>query len=102
MPNTDQNDMDTRNAFRYAERMPQLVTRMDEELASLVDGLIADGVADSRSDAVRKGLRTLIDKHESQRTARAIVQGYTRMPQTEDELGSEDARAIEMINEEPW
>lgn len=40
--------------------MTQLVTRVDEDLASRVDELVAEGVVESRSDAVRRGLRVLI------------------------------------------
>jgi Arc/MetJ-type ribon-helix-helix transcriptional regulator len=82
--------------------MAQLVTRVDEDLASLVDELIAEGVAESRSDAVRQGLRVLIDQHRRRRTAEAIIRGYEQHPQTEDEIGWSDEATVRMIMDEPW
>jgi Arc/MetJ-type ribon-helix-helix transcriptional regulator len=82
--------------------MTQLVTRIDENLASLVDELVAGGVVESRSDAVRRGLLTLIDQHRRGQTAEAIIRGYRARPQTDDELGWADESTIRMIGEEPW
>ena len=82
--------------------MAQLVTRIDEDLASHVDELVAEGVVESRSDAVRRGLRVLIDQHRRRRTAEAIVRGYQERPQTEEEVGWADEATIRMIGEERW
>ena len=51
--------------------MTQLVTRIDNDLTQSIDQLIADGVAESRSDAVRKGLQALIEQTRRRRTAEA-------------------------------
>ena len=67
-----------------------------------IDELIADGIVESRSDAVRRGLAALIDQHRRHRTAEAIVNGYRTQPQTEHELGWADQATIRMIAEEPW
>ena len=45
-------------ALRYAECMTQLVARIDADLAKSIDQLVAEGVVESRSDAVRKGLHS--------------------------------------------
>ena len=82
--------------------MAQLVTRIDEHLASLVDEMIAEGVVESRSDAVRRGLRALIDQHRRRRVAEAIVRGYRDLPQSEDEVAWADEATVRMIGEEPW
>jgi len=82
--------------------MTQLVTRIDDELAALIDQLIAEGAVESRSDAVRRGLHTLIDQYRRSQTAQAIVSGYLALPQSDDEGGWTDAAAIAMIEEEPW
>ncbi|MDQ3671203.1 MAG: hypothetical protein M3364_02015 [Actinomycetota bacterium] len=34
--------------------------------------------------------------------AEAIVEGYRRQPQTDEEVGWSDQAAIRMIKEEPW
>jgi Arc/MetJ-type ribon-helix-helix transcriptional regulator len=82
--------------------MTQLVTRIDAELARSIDRLIADGVAESRSDAVRKGLRALIEQTRRRRTADAIIAGYTNHPQNDEEVAWADEATLRMIAEEPW
>jgi Arc/MetJ-type ribon-helix-helix transcriptional regulator len=91
-----------RIAERYAQRMPQLVTRVDATLIDGVDELIAAGVVATRSDAVRLGLQRLIDRHRRDEIGRQIVEGYERIPETEEELAWADASAKAMIEEEPW
>ena len=82
--------------------MTQLVTRVDEDLAALVDELVAEGVVASHSDAVRRGLRVLIDQHQRRRTAEAIIRGYEQRPQTDNESGWPDESTVRMIKDEPW
>ncbi|MFV1989035.1 MAG: ribbon-helix-helix domain-containing protein [Gemmatimonadota bacterium] len=82
--------------------MAQLVTRIDADLASHVDELVAEGVFESRSDAVRRGLRALIDDHRRRQTAEAIIRGYADTPQTEEEVGWTDEATRRMISDDPW
>lgn len=82
--------------------MTQLVTRIDDDLALLIDELIVEGIVDSRSDAVRRGLRALIDHHRRRRTAEAIVSGYRDQPQTDEEVGWADEATVRLIGDEPW
>ncbi|HUG64593.1 MAG TPA: ribbon-helix-helix domain-containing protein [Gaiellaceae bacterium] len=82
--------------------MSQLVTRIDDDLARALDALVAEGVVESRSEAVRTALRELIDRHRRRQRAEADVAAYTRMPQTDDELWGIDEATRRMIEEEPW
>lgn len=82
--------------------MAQFVTRVDDSLAREVDRLVAEGVVDSRSAAVRLGLEGLIDRHRRLRVGRAIADGYLRKPQTESEVGWADEATRQMIADEPW
>jgi len=82
--------------------MTQLVTRIDENLASDVDRLVSLGIVDSRSDAVRQGLRSLIDAHRRSATADAIIVGYRDTPQSHEETAWTDEATRQMIAEEPW
>ncbi len=82
--------------------MTQLVTRVDPELVDGIDELIAEGVVESRSDAVRQGLRTLIEQTRRRRTAAAIITGYTHQPQTDHEVAWADEATVQMITDEPW
>jgi Arc/MetJ-type ribon-helix-helix transcriptional regulator len=80
----------------------QLVTRIPDGLAAEVDSLVEEGVVASRSEAVRLGLERLVDRERRRRIGQAIVDGYTRQPQTEDELLWTDEDTRRMIEEEPW
>jgi Arc/MetJ-type ribon-helix-helix transcriptional regulator len=82
--------------------MAQLVTRIDEGLADDIDRLIAEGVVESRSDAVRKGLHALIEQTRRRRTAEAIIAGYMDQPQTDDDVPWADRATVQMIADEPW
>lgn len=82
--------------------MAQLVTRIDDDLATAVDELVAAGVVSSRSEAVRLGLQQLIDRHRRQQIGAQIVAGYRAKPQQEPEVGWADEATVRMIVEEPW
>lgn len=82
--------------------MAQLVTRITSDLEQEIDSLIAAGVVESRSDAVRRGLEILIDRHRRRVIADQIIAGYSKKPQLEAEFGWADAAALRMIGEEPW
>jgi Arc/MetJ-type ribon-helix-helix transcriptional regulator len=82
--------------------MAQFVTRLDDDLVAAVDALVAEGAADSRSDAVRLALRELIDRHRRAKVGTAIVEGYRRLPQADDDATWSDDATARMIAEEPW
>ena len=82
--------------------MTQFVTRLDEGLADEVDALIEAGVVPSRSEAVRLGLRTLVEAQRRRRTGRQVVEGYRSQPQTNDETAGRDQANRALIAEEPW
>lgn len=82
--------------------MTQIVTRVDDELAAAVDALVTEGVVASRSEAVRIGLTTLVERARRDAVGQAIVEGYRRMPQTDAEVGWADSGTRQMITDEPW
>jgi Arc/MetJ-type ribon-helix-helix transcriptional regulator len=82
--------------------MTQLVTRIDDDLAAAVDGLVAAGVVRSRSDAVRMGLKGLVDRYRRDHVGSRIVEGYRARPQEDREVGWADEATVRMIGEEPW
>ena len=82
--------------------MAQLVTRLDNELLSQVDSLVVEGVVANRSEAVRLGLKTLVDLHHRRLTGQQIAQAYRRQPQTDPELAGLDESTRALIEEEPW
>lgn len=82
--------------------MTQLVTRVDDELAAAVDQLVEAGIVGSRSEAVRLGLKALVDRHRRDQIGRRIAEGYRAQPQTEADVGWVDDATVRMIAEEPW
>ncbi|MCE2528772.1 MAG: ribbon-helix-helix protein, CopG family [Acidimicrobiia bacterium] len=80
----------------------RLVVFVDDKLVRQVDRLVDRGVVASRSDAVRRGLRILVDLDHRCSVVAAIVDGYRRQPQTEDEAGWSDQMARAMIATAPW
>lgn len=82
--------------------MPQLVTRVDADLAAAVDELVASGAVTSRSEAVRVALEQLVDRHRRRSLGEQIVSGYAAMPQTDTEVGWADEASERMIADEPW
>ena len=50
---------------------------------------------------IRKAIETYLDD-ERQRITREIIEGYERMPPTEEEMAIAEASAWEAVEEEPW
>lgn len=63
---------------------------------------MAEGVVQSRSDAVRIGLEWLVERHRRGRIGSAIAERHRRQPQTEEELAGIDEATRALIEEEPW
>ncbi len=82
--------------------MPQLVTRVNEELLAEIDRLIEEGVFQSRSAAVRQGLELLIRTHRRPSIGKQISGGYRRTPPDEDLDTWAEAAGRAMIEAEPW
>ncbi len=82
--------------------MAQLVTRIDDQLASEIDELVAQGVGTNRSEVVRLGLEQLIDRYRRQRTGTLISESYRRIPPTDAEIVGLDYATRALVEEEPW
>lgn len=80
----------------------QLVTRIPDSVAEAVDDLVRSGVFASRSAAVRAGLEAVVEQERRDGIGRAIVEGYRRIPQEQDDLTWPDAATSAMIAEESW
>jgi Arc/MetJ-type ribon-helix-helix transcriptional regulator len=82
--------------------MAQVVTRLDDELVADLDGLVADGFVASRSEGVRMGLQKLVEEHRRRQIGAEIVAGYTRHPETDEELAQAEQATRALVEEEPW
>jgi Arc/MetJ-type ribon-helix-helix transcriptional regulator len=80
----------------------QIAVRLSDELIVELDGLVQSGDYESRAEVVRRGLEIVIDLERRRRIGEAIVHGYERVPQTDDELATATANALRSIEEEPW
>ncbi|CAN5747770.1 MAG: hypothetical protein ACR2HP_16150 [Ilumatobacteraceae bacterium] len=80
----------------------QIAVRLsDEELAAL-DWIVVHCHWDSRAEALRTALAELTERLRSEEIDRAIIDGYTRIPETQEELDEAMRLSIESIREEPW
>jgi Arc/MetJ-type ribon-helix-helix transcriptional regulator len=77
-------------------------TRFTDDELALIDGLVDDGIGDSRSAVIRRGIHLLADSMRRARIGESIAESYRELPQTpeDDELAM--ANALAMTEAEPW
>lgn len=63
---------------------PQIAVRLPAPLLDQIDELVEGGRFETRAEAVRAGIEQLVDEERRRRVGEAIVEGYTRLPQSED------------------
>lgn len=56
----------------------------------------------SRSALIRDAIEAYLHDEEKARIDREIIEGYERIPTTDEELAWAEKEAREMIREEPW
>lgn len=82
--------------------MSKMITvRMSEDRVRAIDELVAAGRA-SRAAVIVEAIDRLVADLERERIDREIVEGYTRIPQTEEELEWAEWSTVESLREEPW
>jgi Arc/MetJ-type ribon-helix-helix transcriptional regulator len=82
--------------------MSKMITvRMSEDRVRAIDDLVASG-RPSRAAVIVEAVDRLVAELERERIDRAIVEGYTRIPQTDEELEWADWSTEESVREEPW
>ena len=82
--------------------MTTVAFRLADRVLAAVDDLVVQGRYASRTEVVRAALDALINAHEQADLDRRMVEGYTRMPQTDDEVALATAATRALIAEEPW
>jgi Arc/MetJ-type ribon-helix-helix transcriptional regulator len=77
-------------------------TRFTDDELALIDGLVDDGIGDSRSAVIRRGIHLLAESVRRARIGESIAESYRELPQTpeDDELAM--ANALAMTEAEPW
>ncbi len=56
----------------------------------------------SRSALIREAIEDYLHDEEEAEISRQIVEGYERIPVTDEEIAGLEREAREMIREEPW
>jgi len=56
----------------------------------------------SRSALIRDAIEAYLHDEERDRITREIIEGYERIPPTEEEMKMAEANAREAVEEEPW
>lgn len=79
-----------------------ITLRTSEDRVARVDELVAAGEFESRAAFVVEAIDRLVAQLESERIDREIVEGYTRIPETVEELEWAEWSTEESIREEPW
>ena len=78
-----------------------ITVRMSDDRVRAIDELVASGRA-SRAAVIVEAIDRLVAQLESERIDREIVEGYTRIPQTDEELDWAEWSTFESLREEPW
>jgi metal-responsive CopG/Arc/MetJ family transcriptional regulator len=79
----------------------QTLVQLNEELLRRLDERAARE-GRSRSALIREAIEAYMYDARSAEIDRQIVEGYERIPETEEELAWADADLRELIAEEPW
>jgi Arc/MetJ-type ribon-helix-helix transcriptional regulator len=80
----------------------QIAIRIPDELAGQLEELVASERFDTKADAVRAALETLIDAERRADVGRRIVEGYRKVPQDDVDVAAAAEAASRSIAEEPW
>jgi len=75
------------------ELTDDLLRRLDERAAR---------EGESRSALIRKAIEAYLHDEERERITREIIEGYERIPPTDEEMAIAEASTREAVEEEPW
>ena len=75
--------------------------RMPDDRVAAIDALVASGRA-SRAAVIVEAIDRLVAQLDSERIDREIVEGYTRIPETAEEVAWAEWSTEESVREEPW
>jgi metal-responsive CopG/Arc/MetJ family transcriptional regulator len=81
-------------------RTQTLVQLSDELLRRLDERAAREGR--SRSSLIREAIEGYLADDARDEISRQIIEGYERIPETDEEMASAEASAREGVEEEPW
>lgn len=77
-------------------------TRFSDEELALIDELVREGIGESRSAVIRRGVHDLADTVRRSRVGATIADSYRANPQTDDDDDLAMSSAMAMTEAEPW
>lgn len=77
-------------------------TRFSEDELAMIDQLVDQGVADSRSAVIRQGVHHLVESVRRALVGETIAASYRELPQTDDDNELAMANAMAMTEAESW
>jgi metal-responsive CopG/Arc/MetJ family transcriptional regulator len=80
----------------------QLAIRLPDELVKDLDWVIHRLNYDSRAEAMRDALVKLIGQERRRQIGEQIVEAYTRMPQTEEEMADIPWQSWDLDDDDDW
>jgi Arc/MetJ-type ribon-helix-helix transcriptional regulator len=80
----------------------QIAVRIPDDLAESLEDLVSEGRFETKAEAIRAALQTLVDQERRRKVGELIADGYRRIPQDDDELEAARRAAIRSIEQEPW
>lgn len=80
----------------------QIAVRFPSSTLQQLDELVRSGRFASRAEGVRAAVDRLVEQWRQEQIDGAIVAGYTRHPQSDNDVAAAEVSAIRSIAEEPW
>lgn len=80
----------------------QIAVRLTGAQLDRLDWIVHRCSLESRAEAVRTALDALERKLRREQIDQAIIEGYARIPETDEEIAEARRLTIESIAEEPW
>jgi Arc/MetJ-type ribon-helix-helix transcriptional regulator len=80
----------------------QVAVKLPEALAVQLDELVQSGDFESRSQALRLGLETILVEREREQLRARYRDAFAQHPETAQEIAEAMRLAREAIEEEPW
>jgi metal-responsive CopG/Arc/MetJ family transcriptional regulator len=80
----------------------QLAIRLPDDLLRDLDWVVLRLNYDSRTEAMRDALVRLIDQERRRQIDEQYIEAYTRMPQTDEELGDIPWQSWDLDGDDDW
>ena len=80
----------------------QVAVRLDDQLLSGLDWIVARCDFENRAEAIRAALAELVERERNREIDERIVAAYTATPQTPDEAITADLTTWDALDEEDW